>query len=203
MAESIVQVTEGVGKKLHTWSYVVGANTVEDEVVVPGPYPWPTYTVVAGGISGAVSNDHLLCLNSGAALKVRVHRIRIRQASLVAAAALRTFSILRTTTTLPTGGTGPLTPAAHDTADTAGAVGRSVPAVKGTESTTILLAELALAQAISATQQGPLDVWEWRQAPNGKPIIIPAGTTNGLVIKNIAAATVTYDLEIEFSETAF
>jgi hypothetical protein len=176
---------------------------VEDEIVVLGPHPYATYTVIANGVSGGASNDHLLCLNAGASLKVRVHRIKIRQLSTAAAAALRQFTILRTTTAAPTGGTA-VTAGPFDTSDSAaGAAGRTLPTVKGTESTILLLAELGLAQAVSATVPNALDVWEWKASAAAKPIIIPAGTTNGLVVKNITATTVTYDVEIEFTETAF
>lgn len=207
MAESIVQVTEGSGKKLHTNSYTVGANTVEDEFTVPGPYPYATYINQIGGASGATANDHLLCLNAGASLKVRVHRIKIVQSGNGATASIFAFQILRTTTGAPTGGTA-VTPAPYDTTDTAGAAGRSIPAVKGTESTVIMEPRILMRQALSATAGNPADVWEWRaataQGGTGKPIIIPSGTTNGLVVKNITnSAGVTWNIEMEFTETAF
>src|SRR5436190_5578026 len=139
MAESIVQVASGgTGPKLHTIQYTVGANNVEDEVVVPGPYPYATYLANGAGISGATANDHLLCLNAGASLKVRVHRIRIEQRASAAAVAVGLFQLLRTTTGAPTGGTA-ITPAPLDTADAAsGAAARALPAVKGTEATQLM-----------------------------------------------------------------
>jgi len=203
MAESIVQVTEGSGKKLHTNSYTVGANTVEDEAVFLGPYPYPTYTAVASGISGATANDHMITLNAGASLKVRIHRIAILHSQIATAAAVRSFQVLRTTTAAPTGG-GAITPAPFDTADTAGAAARSLPTAKGTEAAVLLNPIITASQAILATATQGMDRYEWRASLGAKPIIIPVGTTNGIAIKNLTAtANALYTLEIEFTETAF
>ena len=204
MAESIVQVTEGSGKKLHTNSYTVGANTVEDEAMFLGPYPYATYVAIATGVSGATANDHLITLNAGASLKVRVHRITIMQSAVATTAAARAFSILRTTTAAPTGGTA-ITAAPFDTTDAAaGAPARSIPATKGTEAAVVAAPVLVASQAILGTATQALDRWEWRQSLNAKPIIIPAGATNGIAVKNLTAtAAVLYTLEIEFTETAF
>jgi hypothetical protein len=204
MAESIVQVTEGSGKKLHTNSYTVGANTVEDEAVFLGPYPYATYTALATGASGATANDHLLTLNAGASLKVRVHRIVIMQSAVATAVAIRAYSVLRTTTGAPTGGTA-ITPNPFDTSDGAsGATSRQVPAVKGTEAAILLQPIIVAAQAVAATGAQAWDRWEWKQHPGAKPIIIPAGTTNGLAVKNMSAtAASTWTVLMEFTETAF
>jgi predicted secreted protein len=204
VAESIVQVTEGSGKKLHTNSYTVGANTVEDEAVFMGPFPYATYAVVpTTSISVATANDHVLCLNAGASLKVRVHRIRVEQSTNATAVLTGVFQVLRTTTGAPTGGTA-YTPASFDTSDAAsGAAARALPGVKGTESTVLLQFVLDYRQALLATSTQVDDAWEWTQG-TGKPIIIPAGTTNGLVIKTISAiAGATVNAMFEFTETAF
>jgi hypothetical protein len=204
MGESIVQVTEGTGKKLHTWNYTVGANTVEDEVVVPGPFPWATYEVHASGVSTATANDHLLCLNAGASLKVRVIRIRLEQLGNAAAAAAASISVVRTTTTTPTGGTA-ITANPFDTADAAaGAAGRSLPTVKGTETAELLRPALVFRQAVSATGAQVDDFWEWTAVNFSKAIVIPAGATNGLVVKTPGAvAGATVQVSMEFVETAF
>ena len=48
------------------------------------------------------------------------------------------------------------------------------------------------------------DYWEWSQHPNGKPIIIPAGTSNGLAIKSTTAiANAGVLVNVEFTETSF
>lgn len=204
MAESIVQVTEGTGKKLHTNSYTVGANTVEDEYIILGPQPQATYSALGAAISIGTANDHVLCLNAGASLKVRVHRIRIDQSGNATTATITSMQILRTTTGAPTGGTA-VTPAPFETSDAAsGAAARTLPAVKGTESTVLQQFTMDWRQAVLATSAQMDDSWEWVQDPHGKPIIIPAGTTNGLVIKTLSAvAAATVNVYIEFTETSF
>ena len=100
MAESIVQVTEGVGKKLHTNSYTVGANTVEDEVMLVGPQPWACYNLFAENISSATAAAHVAQIMAGASLKVRIVRISVTETA-APAGALR-IEIVR----LATAGTG-------------------------------------------------------------------------------------------------
>lgn len=204
MAESLVQVTEGTGKKLHTNSYTVGANTVEDEFVVPGPFPYASYVAVYESVSIATANDHLACLNAGASLKVRVVRIRLEQTANVTTAATSRIQLLRTTTGAPTGGTA-ITPAPFDTADAAsGAAARSIPGVKGTESTMLNSFAMVWRQAVSATAAQVDDAWEWTALTWQKAIVIPTGTTNGLVLKNVTAnAAGQVNITIEFVETAF
>jgi hypothetical protein len=204
MAEAFVNVTEGSGKKLWGFDWTVGANTVISEAVHLAPFPYPTYSIVAGLVSAATANDHLICLNAGASLKVRVHRIRLEQHNNATTASISQFQVLRTTTAAPTGGTA-ITPAPFDTGSAAaGATGRSLPTAKGTESTELTRTSLILRQAIATAQSQPEELWEWTQSLNGMPIIIPAGTTNGLVIKNVNAnAAATMTAYIEFSESAF
>lgn len=205
MSESLVQVTEGVGKKLHTAQRTVGANNVEDEYTLPGEYDLPTYTVVAANISIGTSGDHIIALNAGASLKVRIRRITVEQAANATAAGSVRVTVVRTTTTTPTGGSA-ITPAPHETSDVAsGAVARSLPTVKGTETVTLGTGYLTLRQAVSATGAVSDDApYVWTQMPNSKPFIIPVGATNGIVIKvgtGVAGATV--DATIEFVELAY
>lgn len=204
MAEDIVQVTSGAGPKLHTWSYTVGANTVHDEVMIPGPYPWPTYSVLASSVSMATANDHILCLNAGASLKVRIVRIWAEQVSNATAVTVSNLVVLRTTTSAPTGGTA-VTAAPYDTsAAAAGAAGRTLPAAKGTESTELMRSTLAWRQALLATATQMDDAWQWLVSPFGQPLIIPAGATNGIVVKSLTAvAGLTVNVGMEFVETAF
>lgn len=204
MAESFVQVApDSSGKKLHTNSYTVGANTVEDEFVIPGPYPYPTFNAIGGTISNATATDHLLCLNAGASLKVRVIRIRVEQSANATTATSASFSVYRTTTAAPTGGSA-VTPAPFDTADTAGATARTLPTAKGTETTELFRFILVFRQAVGTTSAVVDDGWEWTQSAQGKPIIIPTGATNGLVVKNnTAVAGATCNVIMEFVETAF
>lgn len=206
MAEGTIAIAPTGGTFLHTNSYLVGGTTVHDEVTIPGPYPYATYSVQVTA-SAATGSDHLLCLNAGTTLKVRVHYIYIRQVVSATSAAAWTFNLLRTTTAAPTGGTA-ITPAPFDTSDAAaGAAGRSLPTVKGTESTVIAVPTLLARQAIATTGAQADPWWEWRSGlsgGHGKPIIIPAGVANGLVVKtNTASAATTFHVYMEFTETAF
>jgi hypothetical protein len=195
MAESIVQVTEGSGKKLHTNSYTVGANTVEDEFVVLGPYPYATYTVYATAVSGATAASHTMQLMAGGTNKVRVQRITVQQLAVVAAA--NRFEIVRLTTA-GTGGTA-ITARPYDTSDAAaGAAGMTLPGAKGTEG--VFLGSL---MPNMMTAVGTTNRWEWTAGVASKPITIPAGTTNGIALKVSGLAASTYDIEIMFVETAF
>jgi hypothetical protein len=202
MAESIVQVTEGVGKKLHTWSRVVGANTVEDEFVVPGEYPLASYNVApsAANIAIATNNSHIMQLMAGAALNVRIRRIRMWQSVVATTLAFYTFELLRLTTA-GTGGT-VLTPSKLDNGDAAaGAAGMTLPTVKGTEGAPL---DTLAPTLVAAATAGQNLIWEWTQHPGMKPIIIPAGVANGICLKNtVAAAAGAIRVVIEFVETSF
>jgi hypothetical protein len=204
MAESSVQVTEGVGKKLHTWNRTVtGPGSVEDEFTLPGEYPLPSFFALAPAVSIATANDHILCLNAAASVLLKIRRIRIEQSGNATTAGVGSMQLLRTTTAAPTGGTA-VTPAPFDTADTASAAARTLPTVKATESTLLMQIAMVWRQAISATGAQVDDAWEWTQLPGQKPIIVPAGTTSGLVLKNLAAtAAATVNVIFEFVEMAF
>lgn len=204
MAESFINQTEGSGKKSHTWDRTIGANLIQDEFVLPGEYPYASYIVLGPAVSIATANDHLLCVNAGASLTVRIRRIWLEQSANATAAAIGTIAIFRTTTAAPTGGTA-VTPAPLDTADAAsGAAGRTLPTAKGTESIELIRAAIAYRQTVAATGAQADDSWEWVQKPGQKPITIPAGTTNGLVIKNLSAvAGASVNVGMEFVETNY
>jgi len=195
VAESVVQVTEGSGKKLHTNSYTVGANTVEDEFTVPGEYPYATYVAYAPGISGATAAAHGLQLMAGASLKVRVRRVTVQGIAVPAAA--NRVEIVRLSTA-GTGG-GAVTNRPFDTASAAvGATAMTAPTVKGTE-----VAFLASLVPNQVTAVGSTAKWEWVQHPYSQAIVIPAGTANGIALKFTGLAATSYDVEIMFVETAF
>lgn len=204
MPEGLVQVTEGSGKKLHTWQRTIGANNVEDEAVFPAEYPMPTYSVLVNAASIATGNDHIITLNAGASTYVRIRRIRLTQVANATTASQSRISLYRTTTAAPTGGTA-LTPNPFDSADSAAsAAARSLPAAKGTEAAILLDANITWRQAILATGAQADNVWQWEQHPGSKPIIIPTGTTNGVALKTASAvAGATVNVYIEFVETAF
>lgn len=204
MAESIVQVTEGTGKKLHTFNRVIGANTVEDEVVVNGEPYLASYTVTHGPASTATAASHITQIMAGASLRVRIRRIEVHQAGAVTAAAIGLFSLVRLTTA-GTGGTA-LTPAPMDTSDAAsGATAMTLPTVKGTESTQITLGAAYMMQTIGASTPlaNPIYVVDFDR-PRSKPLILQAGATIGVALKCItalAAGTVTVQWWLD--ETSF
>lgn len=204
MAESIVQVTEGSGKKLHTFQRTIGGISVEDEVIIQGEPYLASYVARAGAaVSVATANDHLLQLMAGATLNLYIRRIRLYQAGLATAAAIATMQLWRLTTA-GTGGTAN-TPQLWDTTDAAaGATGMTLPTVKGTET------ELYLPFTVGFIQTAPTGGFNTLLADFDfermriKCPRIPAGTANGFAIKNttaIAAGTVIP--VIDFSEANF
>jgi len=186
MAESLVAVTQGSGKNLHTWNRTIGANSVEDEYVLLGENGLASYMIVAQ-MSTATADSHLLQIMAGASLKVRVRRIEITQLTLATTVTLMDVALLRLTSA-GTGGTA-VTPQVLDTADGAsGATGMKLPTAKGTEggnpgrSTMYMMQTLG----VSATLGQPGLVWDFDR-PRSKPLVIPAGAANGLAIKNVTA----------------
>lgn len=203
MAEAALAVTAGSGTNVHTNSRTIAAATMLDQFVLPGEYPYATYSVIASNISVGTANDHILQIMAGASLNVRIRRIFIEQATNGSSGTLAQFSILRLTTA-GTGGTA-VTPAKFDTADSAaGATGMTLASSKGTESTELMRTYMPFRQAISTTQTQIDETFQWVQSPNGKPIIIAAGTSNGIAIKSLTAiTTATVGIYVEIVETAF
>lgn len=197
MAETFYNATEGSGKKFHAWDYVVGANTVLQEFTNPGEYPYATYVVQALAISTATATDHLLTINAGASLKLKVRHILVTQRAAAGAVAAGAIQLVRTITGAPSGGTS-ITPRRHDTGDgVASFTAMTLPTVKGTESDLMHAESLWLGTGAIPT----VPRWEWWQRPGMKPLIIAAGTTNGLALKNLTAiATATVDIELEAVE---
>ncbi len=200
MAESLVQVTEGTGKKLHTWSRTIGANVVEDEVIVRGDQYLPGYTTGANGSAIATTADHLFQLMAGSSLAVRVRRIRLQQVALGGAAATATFTVRRLSTA-GTGGTS-VTPERLDPGDAApGATSMILPTAKGTETGEVMKTWTIPVESAQPIRAQP---WEWIEAPGSKPLVIAAGTTNGIAIKvGTGIATVTFAVLIEFTEQSW
>lgn len=192
-----MQITEGSGKKLHTFDRVVGANTVHDEIVVVGAPYLAAYSVVANALTIA-GNDKLLVLFAGASEKLRVYRIRVQQAAIASAGDLLVFGISRTTSA-GTGGT-VLTPHPHETTDAASASAISKPtggAALGVE------IGRRFAPLLSTYPMGTFT--EWVAVDGVKPIVIPAGTANGLAVVALGtpAGTPTVNVEIVFSAANF
>lgn len=199
--ESFVNVTEGSGKKLHTYQRVVGANTVEDEFTIPGEPALASYVATfatAITLNNAAATQ-LIQLMAGAALKVLVRRITIYQAGLPAAGVNFILDIFRVTTA-PTGGTA-VTPSPMDTADAAsGATSAYLPGVAGALGVRVGVATMQLSATAGLGGKA-----EWTFPPIGpKSLVIPAGVTNGIVIRNASGAnTGSVVAEIVFSEASY
>lgn len=204
MTASSIQITAGSGTRLATNSYTEGGNTVHDEKFIPGEYPYPTYSVVINNISIATANDHVITINAGSSLNVRIRRIRLVQGVNATTAAVATFELMRTTTGAPSGGTA-VTPAKFNTGDAAsGATAMTLPSTKGTESTLIWRETFNAQQTSGVSPTGDKRIFEWIQQPNEGPLVILAGTTNGFAVKNInAIAAATVNGYIEFIETSW
>lgn len=198
MAESLVQVTEGVGKKFHSFSLTIGANTVEDQIVRTGDAYVASYNVSCTVQSVATANSHVLELMAGSSLNVYLRRITIWQVGLATTAAIGQWE-LRRLTTAGTGGTA-FTPVAQDTNDAApGATAMGLPTVNGTEASPPYRWATYFMQTVGASAQlsQPIFDMSWPSGIGGKPLRIGAGTANGIAVKNvtaIAAATVLIDL---------
>jgi hypothetical protein len=203
MADASIVVTAGSGTNLHSDTRSYSGSTKHDQYVLPAEFTLPSYVALGASVSIATINDHVIQLMAGSSLNVRIRRIKVEQSSNATTAAATSLSIMRLTTA-GTGGSG-VTPASFDTADSAsGATARTLPSSKGTESTELLRAAMVWRQAVSATGSQFDDIYEWVQHPGMKPIIIPAGTSNGICIKTTSAvAGATVHVTIEFTETAF
>jgi hypothetical protein len=201
--ESLVQVTSGAGPKLHTWQRTVGANNVEDEVVLTGEHHLATYIAAAGSLSIATAAAHVMQLMAGASLNVYVRRISVFQYVAATTAALAPLSLVRLTTA-GTGGTS-VTPAALDTSDAAsGAAAMTLPTVKGTEGVQVGVHTAALIQTVPVGGGSAL-LTEWNfDSLRRKGLRIPAGAANGIALKNVAAqAGASVVVEIEFTEAGY
>lgn len=199
MPESFTNITEGSGKKQHSFQRTIGANTVEDNVVIIGEPYLATYSISAASVSVATSGTHIIQLMAGASLNVYVRRIAIFQQGFTTAAA-GIYAVSRVTTA-GTGGT-TVSSVPLDTTDVApGATGMHSVATPGTLGTTTHQFTIPHLAAVGAGASIILDL----DSPRSKPIRIPAGTSNGIVIRLLAAggASNTVTAFIEFSEANF
>lgn len=198
MAEGFINVTEGSGKKLHTFDRTIGANTVHDELVLAGIPYYASYHVVFSGISLATAGSHVLQIMAGGSLNVYLMGIVMWQAASATTAAYIEWSIRRLSTA-GTGGASTGAPPPLDAADGgSGATAMTLPTVKGTEGSVPWRSASYLVQTPGAAGAPMLPILEYppRDAARGlyKPIRIPAGTTNGIAFRNDtghAGATVT------------
>ena len=203
MADSFIQVTSGAGPKLSTGpTYTDNAgNVVQTQKVFLGEPYEATFTCLASGFSGTASGAHLLQVMAGGSLNVRIKEIVVKQvAASTSSAGGLDIQFLRLTTA-GTGGT-TVTPRSFDTTDSIGATSMFLPTVKGTEGA--ILWEEGLWCA-TATATSPTSI-QWDSEENGKPIIIPAGTANGLAVKLVSpgfATGVTITVVVRGTETIY
>lgn len=206
MAESIVQLNTGSGgPKLHTFNRTIGANSVEDEVVLNGNPYLASYTVLTGNTSVATANAHAAQLMAGASLNVYVTRIEVYQSVVATTAAFARLELFRLTTA-GTGGTAS-TPAPHDTSDAAsGATFQTLPTVKGTEGAGLYIEGSMFVQTVPTGGPNSASIVfqrDWDRAKI-KPIRIAAGAANGIALKVIdAVANAQVVIDIEFYEANF
>lgn len=198
-----VSGTYGLGHAVHRWiATSAGAlHAVDEGVVVLGEPYLPTYTALANTISIATANSHVLQLMASASLHVRIWRICVLQSANASATTLGQLEIWR----LSTAGTGgsAVTPASDDSGDsTASATAMTLPSSKGTELTRLFAPTVHWRS--STPTAGEQTLWEWIPPTNIKPLIIAAGTTHGIAIKNVTAtASGTVVAWIEFTESSF
>ena len=206
MAETFINVTEGSGKKLHTFDRTIGANSVHDEVVLLGEPYLTTYSVTtqSSGTSAATGLSHLLQVMAGASLNVYIRRIRVTQLAAATTAAQVALVVTRLTTA-GTGGT-VVTPVAYDGNDSAaGATAMTLPTVKGTNGGTLWTEASYWYQTAPTSVSGLgvlLDIDFSR--PRSKSLRISAGVANGIAIQlQTAVAAATVIVAVEFSEANF
>jgi hypothetical protein len=206
VADTSFQVSAGTGTFVHTSTRTVGGNTTHDEVFVAGETVLPLY--VAGTNTGAASTataaSHLWQIMAGASLKVRVRRIQIFQAALATTATLAEIGIYRLTTA-GTGGTAANLVPMDNSSAAAGATSMRLPTAKGTEGNGMWLGTAHYIQTVSASAQinEPMVDIDF-DTLHGEPLIIPAGTTNGIAVKQITAvAGATVYVNIWVSESSY
>lgn len=200
MAESKVSVSEGSGKNLHTWDRTISSVLVQDQFTLPGEYPLASYSMVFPNVSIATVNDHIAQIMAGGTNYVRIRRIRVYSIA-GATATTASYSVFRVTTAGTGGGT--VTARPMDVGDAAaGATGMTLPTAKGTESVELYRLHHATIAAAPIATKDAMD--EWVAAPGSKGILIPAGTSNGIVLKSLNAVAATQVVvEIDFVETAW
>ena len=204
MAESTIVFTPGSGDNLHAASRSYGGTTKKDQYILPAEFDWPSYTITASSVATTTAAAHLLQIMAGSSLNVRIRRITIVQGSHATNVSIGNFVLYRLSTA-GTGG-GAITPAKMDPADSAaGTTAMTLPSSKGTETDAMRPSRLILRQGLStgSTQVDGILDWDYYR-PNIKPLIISAGVSNGIAVKNVSAvAGATVDIYVELVETAF
>ena len=206
---SFIGVTPGTGAKLATGpTYTENSNVVQDEKVLHGEPYLATYNALSSttsGLSTATVNTNLFQVMAGASLKVYLRSMRIYQLALATTATFGVaFDVVRVTSA-GTGGSA-ITPAPLDTADAAsGATAMSAVVTPGTLTTSVDSVVTYFLQVLpTAVTALPLMAqFNW-ETPRSKGLVIPAGTTNGIIVRNRAAvAGATVVIVVQFVEASY
>jgi hypothetical protein len=195
MPESFVNISEGSGKKAHTFQRSIGINAVEDEVILNGEPYLATYalTHAFGGLAIATANDHVIEINAGASLNCYLRRLLVYQTVLATTATIGEFGLFQLTSA-GTGGTGGTSVRMDNGDSVSGTTVQSLPTVKGTESGRLWEGTAMLGQTAATTPNTLLFDIDFDKLLRGKVPKILAGTANGIALSSrtaIAVAKVT------------
>jgi len=189
-----------IDKRIHTNQRTISGNALEDQYVQEGESAYPTYTVIASGISVATSASHVLQIMADGTNYTRLKALRISLTDDVPASASALLIELYRLSTAGTGGSA-VTPAPSDTADTYAGGAMTLPSSKGTEGAKLDQWRLWLPSAVAGGQR---DKATWVYRPGMKPRIFGVATTAGIAFKvNTGVASATIDIVAEFITTSY
>lgn len=205
MTDTYFEVTAGAGTKLRTKSRSIASQTVLSPFTTLDLPTLATYTMTGTGVSIATANDHPIELMAGSTLNNYVYRILVSQQVVATTAAIAQFRVLRVSTAGTGGSSLGINPL--DTADSAaGSAGMSLPTTKGTEGAQIWADTAMMIQTVPTG--GPTDATKMFDIDferlYGKPLRIPAGTSNGICFKNVTAvAGASIQFTVVYAEANF
>jgi hypothetical protein len=181
-------------------TYTENSQVVLDQKTIQGEQYLASYAIATASVSMSGANIHLLEIMAGASLNVRIRRIEVWE-SVAGSSLIGLFSIYRLSSA-GTGGTA-YTPSPLDTSDApSGATAMTLPTVKGTEGV-LMHAASASTSNTSLIRMGLLYEVDFDRDLRVKPVIIPAGTSNGIAIKSITTSTTQVYVNVWFTETSF
>jgi hypothetical protein len=203
MADATIAVNPTGATLLHTGQRTISAAANQEEYNLLADSQFATYSVPAGGVAATTANSHLLEIMAGASLNVRIKYILVTQFGALAAVNALSLQLWRLTTA-GTGGTA-ITPTKWDNSDSpSGATAMTLPSAKGTEGTQVWQECIWLGTATIPTANNHFEFPGESRIGEYKPLIIPAGTANGIAIKNVGGiASSSVDITVVFTETTY
>ena len=200
MPISSVQINEGTGKRFDTWQYTKAGVALEDQFLLHGEMPYPSYVVVASAAWTTTQRD-LIQIMAGATLPVLVRSISVLQLAAISAVATRELQLWRLTTA-GTGGSA-VTPRPFSTAAAAaGATAMVKPTANGTQGVQVGTRSSWFGTAAIPTVGAGM-LWDFTKE-GMQPLIIAAGTANGIALTNsVADAALSVTIEVVFTEINF